>query len=35
MYQDCDIYLFDDIFSSLDANVAMKLYEDGIKKLLI
>lgn len=30
MYQDCDIYLFDDIFSSLDADVAMKVYEEGV-----
>ncbi|KAL4486709.1 hypothetical protein ABPG72_022184 [Tetrahymena utriculariae] len=35
LYQNCDIYLFDDIFSSLDAHVADKVYQSVIVDVLI
>ncbi|KAL4483231.1 hypothetical protein ABPG74_019257 [Tetrahymena malaccensis] len=35
IYQNCDIYLFDDIFSSLDAHVADHIYQSVIIDLLI
>ncbi|KAL4483223.1 hypothetical protein ABPG74_019249 [Tetrahymena malaccensis] len=35
LYQNCDIYLFDDIFSSLDAHVAEKVYQSVIVDVLI
>ncbi|KAL4483225.1 hypothetical protein ABPG74_019251 [Tetrahymena malaccensis] len=35
LYQNCDIYLFDDIFSSLDAHVADKVYQSVIIDMLI
>ncbi|EAR83355.2 ABC transporter C family protein (macronuclear) [Tetrahymena thermophila SB210] len=35
LYQNCDIYLFDDIFSSLDAHVADKVYQSVIVDALI
>ncbi|KAL4497792.1 hypothetical protein ABPG72_000547 [Tetrahymena utriculariae] len=35
LYQDNDIYLFDDIFSSLDAHVAEYIYKNAILKYLI
>ncbi|KAL4490444.1 hypothetical protein ABPG72_002654 [Tetrahymena utriculariae] len=34
LYQNCDIYLFDDIFSSLDAHVAEKVYQQVIVDVL-
>ena len=35
MYAKKDIYLFDDVFSSLDAHVAEKIYQTAIIDLLI
>ncbi|EAR93205.2 ABC transporter C family protein (macronuclear) [Tetrahymena thermophila SB210] len=35
LYQKCDIYLFDDILSSLDAHVAEKVYQQVILETLI
>ncbi|EAS02568.3 ABC transporter C family protein (macronuclear) [Tetrahymena thermophila SB210] len=35
IYQNCDIYLFDDIFSSLDAHVADHIYQSVILGMLI
>ncbi|EAS02570.2 ABC transporter C family protein (macronuclear) [Tetrahymena thermophila SB210] len=35
LYQNCDIYLFDDIFSSLDAHVAEKVYQQVIVDVLV
>ena len=35
MYSDKDIYLFDDIFSSLDVHVADAVFEKAIKGVLI
>ncbi|KAL4480900.1 hypothetical protein ABPG73_020921 [Tetrahymena malaccensis] len=35
IYQNCDIYLFDDIFSSLDIHVAQKIYQTVIVEFLI
>ncbi|KAL4486706.1 hypothetical protein ABPG72_022181 [Tetrahymena utriculariae] len=35
LYQNCDIYLFDDIFSSLDVHVAEKIYQSVVVEFLI
>ncbi|CAD8049904.1 unnamed protein product [Paramecium sonneborni] len=35
LYQNCDIYLMDDIFSSLDMQVADKVFNKGIKQMLL
>ncbi|KAL4477434.1 hypothetical protein ABPG74_002584 [Tetrahymena malaccensis] len=35
LYQKCDIYLFDDILSSLDAHVAEKVYQQVIIETLV
>eukprot|EP01016_Furgasonia_blochmanni_P049556 TRINITY_DN7533_c0_g8_i4.p1 TRINITY_DN7533_c0_g8~~TRINITY_DN7533_c0_g8_i4.p1 ORF type:complete len:786 (-),score=149.85 TRINITY_DN7533_c0_g8_i4:123-2480(-) len=34
VYQDCDIYLFDDIFSSLDYHVSERIFKKLIQELL-
>ncbi|KAL4483214.1 hypothetical protein ABPG74_019240 [Tetrahymena malaccensis] len=35
VYSDCDIYLLDDIFSSLDAHVAKRIFLKSVKQLLV
>ncbi|KAL4483243.1 hypothetical protein ABPG74_019269 [Tetrahymena malaccensis] len=35
LYQNCDIYLLDDIFSSLDAHVAQKVFQSVVIRLLV
>ncbi|CAD8046142.1 unnamed protein product [Paramecium primaurelia] len=35
LYQNCDIYLMDDIFSSLDMHVADNVFNKGIKQMLL
>ena len=35
LYQDSDLYILDDIFSSLDAHVSEAIFEKAIKNYLI
>lgn len=34
-YSNRDVYLFDDIFASIDRSVADRIFEEGVKDLLV